>query len=156
MADDDGGSLGHDLLRGRFGLIGIAGVIDDAIAELLPEQAALGVDIADGAFDAARVIDAVRRLRAGHRSGDGHNLVRPNRASHRHCAAPYEEERDGVGTAKAQKISGKALTVHCDPSRSEPKDEGGHAKQHDIAESGGKAQRTFCGIMTSWSAIAEP
>ncbi|CAM2148343.1 protein of unknown function [Pararobbsia alpina] len=75
VAYDDSRSLVNNLLSGGFRLIGIAGVVDDAKREPLPEQTAFGINLTDGASDAGCVFDTVRRFRSGHRPDNSDFLV---------------------------------------------------------------------------------
>jgi hypothetical protein len=62
VANNDSRSHVDNLLSRGFSLVGIAGIVDDAESELLPQQATSGVNFADGALDTGRVVDPVRRF----------------------------------------------------------------------------------------------
>ena len=112
MADDDGRGLGNNLLCRRFGLIRIASVIDRAICELLPEEAAFRMDIVDSQLDPAGEVDAVRRLRPSHRPDHGNDLFcfsqSGQRGRRKYCEGGEEASAEGLRRSK------KEQAVHSD------------------------------------------
>ena len=83
MADDELDAVGDELVGDRDALLRIGDVVADDELDLLAVDAASGVDVGGGLLGALLELRAEGGVRAGDRTGDADQDVRPGAAAER-------------------------------------------------------------------------